>query len=117
MQTAGLKGSHFSLQQKRLWSMLEENTVYCVQCAVFLRGQLDITVFLQALRQMVAQREILRTTFYTMPGMNIPVQVIGHLPDVLCPIVDLQTLDSSMQERARTLLFTQIQSEPFDFLH
>src|SRR5689334_7575069 len=77
MQTAMLKGSRLSLQQARLWSLQgRDQEVYCTQCAVLLEGQLQTATLQQALQQMVRQHKILRTTFYSLPGVDMPMQVV-----------------------------------------
>ncbi|GCE28514.1 hypothetical protein KDA_39980 [Dictyobacter alpinus] len=89
MQKTDLKGFQLSLQQTRLWTHQGQDLVYYTRSAVSIDGQLNTALFLQALQQIVAQHEILRTTFYISPGMEVPMQVIQPDYQVCCPIIQL----------------------------
>lgn len=116
MQQTGLKGAHLSLQQERLWKFQQENNVYYAQSALLLSGALDNEIFKRALLQMVEQHEILQTLFYSLPGLEVPLQVINRRVHVFCPLVDLQGVCAEAQADLLDTCFTFLQEEPFDLV-
>ncbi len=72
-----VEGFELSRQQKRLWLQGEQNA-FVVQCAVLIEGLLDHDVLRDALRNLIAREEILRTSFHSLAGMKFPVQVIAE---------------------------------------
>src|ERR1044071_2485867 len=77
MQQEVIEGYRLSPQQECLWLLYErEPDAYRTQCALRLEGELHKSFLKEALQQVVAQHEILRTAFRSMPGMNLPLQVI-----------------------------------------
>lgn len=73
-----VEGFRLSPQQKRLWSLQQENPVYGAQCVVRLQGSLQVEGLRVALQTLVDRHEVLRTTLATLPGMAIPVQVVAE---------------------------------------
>jgi amino acid adenylation domain-containing protein/FkbM family methyltransferase len=80
MQQEIIQGFRLSPQQKRLWSLQRpgDNQPYRAQCAVLIHGPLEIARLRSSVAQVVKQNEILRTGFCCLPGMTIPLQVIGE---------------------------------------
>src|SRR5215813_12943165 len=77
MQQEVIEGYRLSPQQEHLWWLYQqEPDAYRTQCALRLEGELHQRYLKEALQQVVAQHEILRTAFRSMPGMNVPLQVI-----------------------------------------
>src|SRR5690242_10421211 len=77
MQQEVIAGYRLSPQQESLWLLYQqEPDAYRVQCALRLEGELQKSLLKVALQQVVEQHEILRTAFHSMPGMNLPLQVI-----------------------------------------
>jgi len=70
------RGFRLSPQQRRLWLLQRDGSVYNSQAAVLLDGPVAIRVLKQALSRTIADYEILRTTFRRVPGMNVPLQVV-----------------------------------------
>src|SRR6185312_4436031 len=102
MRTTALRGFRLSFQQERLWRWSQENQLYHgSQCAIKLEGPFDPALFHRSLQQVVDQYEILRTTFYTAPGMEQPVQVLGGDSAITCPLVDVSHLDKQQQNEVR----------------
>ena len=95
MATTSLKGAHLSLQQNRLWSFQQGNSTYSSQCALLLKGTLDRWVFQQALQQIVERYTLFHTVFSAMPGMDVPIQILGQPIDFVCPIISLEALPAS----------------------
>lgn len=80
MMSDMMEGYPLSPQQERVWLLQqgEPGMPYRAQGAIRIEGSLDLQVFTTALQQVVERHEILRTTFHSVPGMTLPVQVIGH---------------------------------------
>src|SRR5215475_3190823 len=97
MQTTGLKGYPLSKPQARLWALQGESQAYHAQCAVWLKGELDLFAFLSSCQLLVRRHEILRTTFRRFPGMEIPLQVVTSSTKIDCPVIDLQDLSTENQ--------------------
>src|SRR6185295_18863927 len=74
-----IEGYRLSPQQRRVWMLgLSDHAATCV---AQIKGELDTARLREAIRQVVARHEILRTTFKLLPGMTLPVQVILDIPD------------------------------------
>ena len=79
MQQEIIQGYRLSPQQKHLWLLQQQdvgNATYRAVSVVTIKGELDSNLLRQSFDQVVAQHEILRTTFRLLQGMTIPVQVI-----------------------------------------
>src|SRR5687768_2530001 len=72
-------GFRLSPQQRRLWlvQQADPSPAYTARLTIRVVGDLETSVLEAALRSLVARHEILRTDFHCMPGVRIPVQVIG----------------------------------------
>ena len=67
-----------SPQQRRLWLLQEIHGPWNVEIEAELAGPLDREALDAAIRAAVERHDILRTTFQSIPGMKMPVQVIGE---------------------------------------
>ncbi|HTK11515.1 MAG TPA: amino acid adenylation domain-containing protein, partial [Ktedonobacteraceae bacterium] len=114
MQTAALKGSPLSAQQARLWSLSRNNPVYRVTCALHLQGRLNKSALQNVLQRLVACHEILRTVFYLMPGMDIPVQVVTDDAALRMRVMDLDELSPQRQTALVEHLMASLQNETCD---
>ena len=79
MKEEVVEGFQLSPQQKRLYtsSQVEGRTPYRTLCAVLIEGESEPGRLEAAVEEVVARHEILRTTFRRLPGLSVPVQVIG----------------------------------------
>lgn len=68
-----LEGFELSAQQRRRWS---SDATSWVQGAVSIDGPLDPGALRRALEQVVARHQALRTTFQTIAGLKVPLQVV-----------------------------------------
>jgi amino acid adenylation domain-containing protein len=89
--TQKIEGFRLSPQQEHLWSLLGNGTPQScrARCTVQLDGDLDPAALQEAVGEAVARHEILRTRFLALPGMAMPLQVIGaegELGTVLVPL-------------------------------
>jgi amino acid adenylation domain-containing protein len=117
MQTIGLKGAHLSQLQSRRWYWLQEQPQRRVQGALAITGELEPGILQQALQQVVDRHEILRTTFTHVPGMELPMQVIGKESKIACPLIDLEQLSPETQKAAQEEYWRELFLRPFDLEH
>src|SRR5256885_721936 len=110
MQSDTIQGFRLSPQQRDLWSALRngQSGPYNSCCAVQIDGELNAGLLQCALDHVVAQREILRTSFQLLPGMTIPVQVIAEEGVVSLETHDLTALavNDQIAELDRLILLT-----------
>ena len=114
MQRAALKGFQLSSQQGHLWSLQPAAQVYRVLCAVRLEGKLDRDILQRALQHLVDRHAILRTVYYRLPGMDVPMQVVRDQQELLCPDIDLRGLTAQEQHVALQKCIAQARQEDFD---
>ncbi|HEY2963825.1 MAG TPA: amino acid adenylation domain-containing protein [Pyrinomonadaceae bacterium] len=82
-----------SFAQQRLWfidKLSASNTVYNIQVAVRLRGELNHPALEKALNEIIRRHEVLRTNFSIRNGT--PVQVIAPESSTSLPVRDLSDL-------------------------
>lgn len=97
MTPSGVQGFRPSPQQLRVWSMQQEwGTVLPARLKVRVEGELERSLLERAVERVVTRHEILRTTFRSLPGVSVPLQVVGETASVLR--VDLDTLADGRQE-------------------
>lgn len=128
-----VEGYQLAPQQKRLWQLVHNmhNTSSRARCMILLKGNLDVPALHIALQSVIARHEILRTTFRTIPGMNIPLQVIDdaatawsdyadmpHVEDqflgqnfeTVLPYIEQQTSEQNVSGPAAARLYTLSQT-------
>jgi hypothetical protein len=71
-------GYRLSPQQKRLWKLHQQGAVCVAQCAITLKGTLDLERLKRVMKKIVSRHEILRTTFPRLAGMREAVQVVTN---------------------------------------
>jgi hypothetical protein len=89
-----INGFRLSPQQRRLWSLMQEDGHVWGRtlCQVAVDGSLEAHRLRQALQAVVRRHEILRTSFGILPGMSAPLQVINEPGEVSYVTCDLQDL-------------------------
>ncbi|HEX7956621.1 MAG TPA: condensation domain-containing protein, partial [Pyrinomonadaceae bacterium] len=117
MQKETINGFRLSPQQRHLWLLQEptECQPYQVRCAVMLDGRLDAPALERALRLVVERHEILRTSFHSLPGMLIPLQVINEPTPPSFARRDLTALSPREQQAETEELLRELGRRPFDF--
>jgi amino acid adenylation domain-containing protein len=78
MNTTVVQGFQLSQQQRRLWFLQRDGAGYESQLVVRIDGELDSRALYDELCLIVQRSEVLRTTFRTVPGLKVPVQVINE---------------------------------------
>src|SRR4051794_16278109 len=116
MQGNVLEGYSLSPQQRHLWLLqqADQRAPYLARCTIRIDGALDSRLLVTALQQIVAQHEILRTTFQHLPGMTTPLQVIGERAELAVPEHDLSGYDALVQTTTVTMILHELSEHPFD---
>ncbi|HKH46949.1 MAG TPA: amino acid adenylation domain-containing protein [Thermoanaerobaculia bacterium] len=117
MQSADIQGFELSPQQRHLWRLGREleGAPLRVQAAWQLTGPLERARLAGALHGVVARYEILRTTFSQLPGLALPLQVVGsEIAPAGFREFDLRHLPGDEQERELTLLLRAARVMPLD---
>ena len=78
-ETVSLNGFPLSSHQRRLW-LRQDRALLCAQAVVLVEGHCNTGLLKAALRHIVEEHEILRTTFQAVPGMKMPLQVAYNEP-------------------------------------
>src|SRR6516225_2408403 len=98
-------GFRLSPQQSRLWSLPGSPSAYRSQCMFVIEGSVTMETLRDAVRRVISRHEILRTTFQSLPGMTLPVQVVGEGNDFAWQTVDLGSLSPDLMEPALDAMF------------
>jgi amino acid adenylation domain-containing protein len=92
-----------SFSQQRLWLMNQiepGNPAYIIPRRINLSGKLDVRALGRSLDEVVRRHEVLRTRFVIID--SIPQQLVSPHTPLPLPLIDLQELDRTTQERAIT---------------
>src|SRR5260221_4522422 len=75
-----VEGFRLAPQQERVWLLQQkdQSPAFRAQSAILTEGHLKPQLLLAAIENVVKRHEILRTSFYCLPGMTVPLQVIGE---------------------------------------
>ncbi|HYO14087.1 MAG TPA: amino acid adenylation domain-containing protein [Thermoanaerobaculia bacterium] len=91
--TAVVEGFTLSPQQARLWKLhkggLTASASFRAGCVLRPAERLDAAALELALHEAVRRNEILRTGFHQLPGMEVPLQVIGEPSSPILEEIDL----------------------------
>jgi amino acid adenylation domain-containing protein len=79
MENIVVEGFRLSPQQRHLWLLAQDaGRTRAAQCLLVLRGELDARALGEAAARVVSRHEMLRTTFRSLPGVKLPLQVIAE---------------------------------------
>lgn len=114
MTSQPFEGYPLSPIQAHLWRLQQTDgdRPYRVQVVVQLRGVVDRERLQAALAQLVAQHEILRTTYRCRPGSDLPLQVIGDPYQPVLQQYDLSQLAPGPQAEGVDRLVAEARSLP-----
>jgi pristinamycin I synthase-3/4 len=104
-----------SFSQQRLWFLDRfepGSALYNMPLAMAIRGELDMAVLGEALREIVRRHESLRTTFAERGGE--PVQVIAEDASFILPVIDLASLSAEAAEAEVGRIAEEDARAPFD---
>src|SRR5688572_7133339 len=110
-----IEGYRLSPQQKRLWTIQEENDVYRAKCRLHLEGALKPEPLKAALQEVINRHEILRTTLRRVPGIKVPLQVVTDAEHLAWESLDLRDRPRAEQEALLAGHFQEIGRRPFDY--
>lgn len=109
-----IQGFRLSPQQKNLWTWQEfDQNAYFSQCAILIEGYLKVDTLKEALAQVVKRHEILRTNFYCLSEMSIPLQIITDNNIIWGETYDFSSYNQQQAELLSNL-FNQFREQPFD---
>ena len=117
MQTTDLQIASLSKEQLLHWKWQQANQIYGSQARFLLEGTFELERFRQAFCQSAQRHEILCTTFSVMPGMELPMQVLGRCRDISIPFVNLQALELPIQQSVLAQQWQRLLLCPFDLEH
>ncbi|ACC81844.1 non-ribosomal peptide synthetase [Nostoc punctiforme] len=109
------QGFRLSPQQKRLWSLQQHSLAYFTQCALLIEGNIKPEALKAALEQVVIRHGILHTTFHYLPGMKIPVMVLGNRNILSWRDIDLSDCEPKELSRQIEYFFQEARSLSLDF--
>jgi amino acid adenylation domain-containing protein len=117
MAVATLAGFELSPQQKYLWNLQRSQLQdYRIQANIKITGNLNINILKIALNNIIQDYELFRTSFQSLPGMDIPMQVIQSASSICwLPEQDLSSLDFVEQENTIKAIFAELLEIPFNF--
>jgi amino acid adenylation domain-containing protein/FkbM family methyltransferase len=81
MDQKTLEGYRLSPQQEHLWQLQSPSVA---QCLIRIDGPVETEVLRRSVLQVVRRHESFRSCFESLPGMGLPLQVIGEAEDALC---------------------------------
>jgi amino acid adenylation domain-containing protein len=108
------EGFRLSPQQERLTRLPESGGAFRAICRVRVEGPLTAPVLRGAVEKVVRRHEILRTTFATLPGMTLPLQVIREEAAFDLRVVDLSGRLPEGREEALDELLREVRSLTLD---
>jgi amino acid adenylation domain-containing protein len=110
-----IKGFRLSPHQKRLWSLQQDSFAYVTQGAVFIEGNLQTDILKAALQQVVNRHGILRTSFYRLSSVKIPVMVVADSSSFFWQDIDF--IDYQAQEQSSKIeeIFQEVRHQGFNF--
>ncbi|HVO61625.1 MAG TPA: amino acid adenylation domain-containing protein [Terriglobales bacterium] len=91
-------GFQLSPQQRQLWSLAADGSVFNAVVSVLVEGTLDAERLKLHLQNVVRRHEILRTTFERQAGMTTPIQVVREDLAPGWDSSDLRPLNSDQQK-------------------
>ncbi|MBW4507954.1 MAG: amino acid adenylation domain-containing protein [Scytonematopsis contorta HA4267-MV1] len=112
-----IEGFELSPQQKHLWKLQysSPNFPYRAQCTVQIKGKIKPATLKTAIDKVISSNEIIRTTFNSVPGMTLPLQVIAPNCNLNFSDYDYTGIELEAQLTQIELLWKQYNQLPFDF--
>jgi amino acid adenylation domain-containing protein len=114
MSESTTSGFQLSAQQKQLWLAGADDAAFNSTIAVAVDGNVKADALKQALGQVIARHEALRTTFERRPGMRVPLQVVRETLPPVWADSDLRTLPIEQQNAKVEQVFAEEQHTAFD---
>jgi amino acid adenylation domain-containing protein len=104
MNQEALQGYRISPAQFRLWKLRQSGGgPYVSRAIIRIEGVLEVARLKKAVEIVVSRHEALRAGFHVLPGMSIPVQIIGEagfdFDETFCELAQKDGLNISPGER------------------
>ncbi|VVE06616.1 Tyrocidine synthase 3 [Pandoraea iniqua] len=99
---SALPMSHAQRRLWFLWHLQPDSSAYHVAGGIGLRGELNEAAVRHAFKDIVAQHEVLRTTFEVPDGATEAVQVVHEAPDFAWQVFDAQSTEAPAMAQAFT---------------
>nr|QEO74431.1 condensation domain-containing protein [uncultured bacterium] len=115
LQSPVVQGFRLSPQQRRVWRLRKAAPLSALraEASFEVRGDLRLPVFREALRDLLARNEILRTTFPRTQGMTLPLQVIDE-GELSLEEHDLRALSPEAQQAEVAAIEQRLRERGFD---
>ena len=104
-----------SFAQQQLWfvhQLAPESSAYNIPLVVDLKGQLDVGLLEQSLKEIISCHAVLRTNFTVVDDR--PMQVINPTATIDLPVVDLRELSDSERAEMVQRQTTNLAHQPFN---
>jgi amino acid adenylation domain-containing protein len=104
--TTVVEGFRLSPQQRRLWKLQHEtpngSSLFTSQLVFLIEGELSVEALRAAVGRVCARHGSLRTVFRRLPGVVMPVQVVGEDVSVSWQVIDLDETKQHVEELIET---------------
>ncbi|HEY6804819.1 MAG TPA: amino acid adenylation domain-containing protein [Pyrinomonadaceae bacterium] len=104
--TTVVEGFRLSPQQRRLWKLQHEtatnSSVFTSQLVFLFEGELSVEALRAAVERICARHGSLRTVFRRLPGVVMPVQVVGEDISVSWQVINLDETKQHVEELLAT---------------
>ncbi|GCF07287.1 non-ribosomal peptide synthetase [Dictyobacter arantiisoli] len=111
METFQLHASPLSMQQARLWDFYQHTAIYHAVGVIELEGAVALDLLQEAIADIVARNEILRTAFSALPGMDVPMQIVSK-PHYGYQVTSLEHLLPVDQDDFLKNIVLQLRTQP-----
>jgi amino acid adenylation domain-containing protein/FkbM family methyltransferase len=115
MEQEIISGYRLSPQQRKLWLQQQGSAAYRVQCAVMIRGDLQLPLLKRAFQRVINQHEILHSAFRLLPGLDVPFQVIVDPSELSVREIDFSSWGTSEQQTKLDELMREERAYEFDY--
>jgi amino acid adenylation domain-containing protein len=98
--TTVVEGFRLSPQQRRLWNLQHDTpgpSAFASQVVLSLEGPRQAEAVREAVERVCARHESLRTVFRRLPGVVMPVQVVGEGVSLSWEVVDLRQTNQTVE--------------------
>jgi amino acid adenylation domain-containing protein len=111
-----VEGFRLSPQQTHLWELAGSRWAgsFVACCAARVTGAVDPETVRTAVRKVIVRHEILRTSFASLPGMSLPLQVIGDQASCRFEHRDLRGLRDEDRDVALAAVLAEAEAGGFD---
>lgn len=109
-----IEGFRLAPQQAERWALYQESAVYTARCEISIDGFLDVGLLSSAIENVIARHEILHTSYQSLNGVKVPLQVIGADAGFSLAETDLTALNDDDQTARIEQVFKEEGKLPFD---